>query len=182
MKVVELTQETWPLAEALFSTSKTVEWCFCTWFMQTNAEMKTNDNREVLRARLGSSIGLLAVSDTGEAVGWVAVAPRASYSRLARSKVTAPVSDDISGVWSVTCFYVHRSARRQGVTAMLLDAAVAHAAKAGATSVEGYPIDTEGRKLQAGELYHGRLEIFLDAGFELVERRGTRRALVSRAL
>lgn len=181
MKVVELTQETWPLAEALFSTSKTVEWCFCTWFMQTNAEMKTNDNREVLRQRLGSPIGLLAV-DGEEAVGWVAVAPRASYSRLARSKVTAPVSDDISGVWSVTCFYVHRSARRKGVTSLLLDAAVQYAADAGATSVEGYPIDTEGRSLQAGELYHGRLAMFLDAGFELVERRGTRRALVSRAL
>lgn len=181
MNVVELTSETWPLAEALFSTSKTVEWCFCTWFMQTNAEMRTNDNRAVLRERLGSPIGLLAV-DGEEAVGWVAVAPRASYSRLGRSKITAPVSGDISGVWSVTCFYVRRDARRQGVTSLLLDAAVEHAAKAGARSVEGYPIDTEGRKLQAGELYHGRLAMFLDAGFELVERRGTRRALVSRAL
>jgi GNAT superfamily N-acetyltransferase len=181
VKVVELTEETWPLAEALFSTSKTVEWCFCTWFMQTNAEMKTNDNRAVLRERLGSPIGLLAVDGT-EAVGWVAVAPRASYSRLARSKITAPVTDDISGVWSVTCFYVHRSARRQGVTSLLLDAAVSHARKAGAKSIEGYPIDTDGRKLQAGELYHGRLATFLDAGFELVERRGTRRALVNRVL
>src|SRR5689334_21078354 len=98
--------------------------------MQTNAEMKTNDNRAVLRERLGSPIGLLAVADSGEAVGWVAVAPRASYSRLGRSKITAPVSDDISGVWSVTCFYVRRDARRQGVTSLLLDAAVAHAAKA----------------------------------------------------
>jgi GNAT superfamily N-acetyltransferase len=181
VKVVELTASTWPLAEALFSSSKTVEWCFCTWFMQTNAEMKSGDNRAVLRARLGSPIGLLAV-DGEEAVGWVAVAPRAAYSRLGRSKITAPVAEDISGVWSVTCFYVHRAARRQGVTSLLLDAAVSYAAEAGATSVEGYPIDTDGRKLQAGELYHGRLEMFLDAGSEVVERRGTRRALVSRAL
>ncbi|MFC3891767.1 GNAT family N-acetyltransferase [Lentzea rhizosphaerae] len=182
MKVVALDESTWPLAESLFATSKTVSWCFCTWFMQTNAEMDRGDNREVLRARVGSPIGLLAVSDTGDAVGWVAVAPRASYSRLARSKITAPVSGDISGVWSVTCFYVRRDVRRQGVTSLLLDAAVEYAAKAGAKSIEGYPIDTEGRKLQAGELYHGRLTMFLDAGFELVERRGTRRALVSRAL
>jgi GNAT superfamily N-acetyltransferase len=181
VNVVELTSETWPLAEALFSSSKTVEWCFCTWFMQTNAEMKTNDNRAVLRERLGSPIGLLAV-DSGEAVGWVAVAPRASYSRLGRSKITAAVSEDISGVWSVTCFYVRRDARRQGVTSLLLDAAVSVAAGAGAKAVEGYPIDTDGRSLPAGELYHGRLAMFLDAGFELVERRGTRRALVSRAL
>uniref|UniRef100_UPI0039BF6ADC GNAT family N-acetyltransferase n=1 Tax=Lentzea alba TaxID=2714351 RepID=UPI0039BF6ADC len=149
--------------------------------MQTNKEMDGGDNRAVLKARLGSPIGLLAV-DGSEAVGWVAVAPRASYSRLARSKITAPVSEDISDVWSVTCFYVRRDSRRQGVTSLLLDAAVSHAAKAGARAVEGYPIDTEGRKLQAGELYHGRLEMFLGAGFELVERRGTRRALVRRGL
>ncbi|WP_312878536.1 GNAT family N-acetyltransferase [Lentzea indica] len=190
MKVVELTAETWALAEGLFSSSKTVEWCFCTWFMQTNAEMKVGDNRAVLRERLGSPIGLLAVDSSGadgsaagaEAVGWVAVAPRAAYSRLARSKVTAPVSEDISGVWSVTCFYVRRDVRRQGVTSMLLDAAVSYAASAGARVVEGYPIDTAGRSVQAGELYHGRLAMFLDAGFEVVERRGVRRALVRRVL
>lgn len=182
MRVVELDESTWSLAESLFSSSKTVSWCFCTWFMQTNAEMDVGDNREVLRARLGAPVGLLAVAESGEAVGWVAVAPRASYSRLGRSKVTAPVSDDISGVWSVTCFYVRRDVRRQGVTSLLLDAAVSRAAAAGALSIEGYPVDTEGRKLQAGELYHGRLAMFLDAGFEVVERRGTRRALVRRAL
>ena len=180
MNVVELDASTWPLAESLFSTNKTVSWCFCTWFMQTGKEMGVRDNREVLRARLGTPIGLLAVDDS-TAVGWVAVAPRAAYSRLARSKVAAPVSGDISGVWSVTCFYVHRSARRRGVTSLLLDAAVEHAAKAGAASIEGYPVDTGGRRLPAGEVYHGTLSTFLASGFELVERRGSRRALVSRA-
>lgn len=126
MKVVELTAGTWPLAEALFSSSKTVEWCFCTWFMQTNAEMKSGDNRAVLRARLGSPIGLLAV-DGEEAVGWVAVAPRAAYSRLGRSKVTAPVVEDISGVWSVTCFYVRRDVRRGTRRALVSRALVGRA-------------------------------------------------------
>lgn len=30
----------------------------------------------------------------------------------------------------------------------------------------------------SGDLYHGTLEMFLAAGFELLDRRGTRRALV----
>src|SRR3712207_7596042 len=42
---------------------------------------------------------------------------------------------------------------------------------------EGYPVDTNGLKVGSGELYHGTLSMFLDAGFTLVERRGTRRAL-----
>jgi hypothetical protein len=52
----------------------------------------------------------------------------------------------------------------------------------GARVVEGYPMDTEGARRSAGDLYHGTLEMFLTAGFTLVERRGTRRALVRREL
>jgi len=50
----------------------------------------------------------------------------------------------------------------------------------GARAVEGYPIDTADRGLQPGDLYYGTLQAFGDAGFELVERRGVRRALVRR--
>jgi len=63
----------------------------------------------------------------------------------------------------------------------LLDAAVEYAKARGARAVEGYPVDTGGEKANSGDLYHGTLSLFLDAGFELVERRGKRRALVSRA-
>jgi GNAT superfamily N-acetyltransferase len=181
LDVVELTEDTWPLVEDLFAANKTVSWCFCTWFMQTHRALDDNDNREVLRARLGSPIGLLAVSE-GRPVGWVAVAPRAAYSRLAKSKVTAPVDPDLTDVWSVTCFFVHRDARRQGVTRTLLDAAVRYAADNGARALEGYPVDTEGEHRGSGDLYHGTLSLFTNAGFDLLERRGTRRALVRLAL
>lgn len=178
MNVLELTSSSWPLLEELFAANKTVSWCYCMWFKQTSREMDDNDNRAMLKAELGSPIGLLAVDDD-RPVGWVAVAPRAAYSRLAVSKVTAPVSDDIADVWSVTCFFVHRSARRQGVTRMLLAEAVSYATERGARVVEGYPVDTGGQKTSSGDLYHGTLQLFLDAGFELVEKRGTKRALVS---
>ncbi|TWP48380.1 GNAT family N-acetyltransferase [Lentzea tibetensis] len=148
--------------------------------MQTSRELHDNDNKAVLRSKLGQPIGLLAVDD-GTPVGWVAVAPRAAYSRLAKSKITAPVEPDISDVWSVTCFFVHRTGRRKGVTKTLLNAAVEYAKERGARAVEGYPVDTGGKKAQPGDLYHGTLSVFLDAGFSLVERRGTKRALVSRA-
>lgn len=180
MNVVELTPESWGMLEELFSSSKTLTWCYCMWFRQTSTEMDNNDNKAELWSKLGEPIGLLAVDD-GKPVGWVAVAPRAAYSRLAKSKITAPVEPDISDVWSVTCFFVHRTARRQGVTKMLLQAAVEYAKERGARAVEGYPVDTGGKRGNAGDLFHGTLSLYLDAGFELVERRGTKRALVSRA-
>jgi GNAT superfamily N-acetyltransferase len=41
----------------------------------------------------------------------------------------------------VTCFFVDRQFRGQGVTAQLLNAAVAYAGAQGAEWVEGYPVE-----------------------------------------
>ncbi|MFB9904727.1 GNAT family N-acetyltransferase [Allokutzneria oryzae] len=131
----------------------------------------------------GAPLGLLALQgDRG--VGWVALAPIPDYPGLARSQVSKPVDrdEDLSEVWSVTCSSVHRAARRQGVADALLAAAVEHAREAGARVVEGCPVGTEGVKRDSGSLYQGTLNLFLANGFELVERRGTRRALVRRAV
>ncbi len=82
----------------------------------------------------------------------------------------------------MTCFFVHRRARRQGLAATLLSSAVDFAAARGATAVEGHPVDTEGVRRSSGDLYHGTLEMFRAAGFALVDRRGTRRALVRKEI
>jgi GNAT superfamily N-acetyltransferase len=183
MRVVELTTGTWPLLERLFGPNGAQSGCWCTWFFQTNAEMRANGsagNKELLHARVRSEVpvGLIAIDDEERPVGWVAVAPRLGYSRLARTRIAAPVDDDLTDVWSVTCFFIHRTARRRGVGAVLLEHAVRYAREHGARSVEGYPVDTGGAKKGSGDLYHGTLGMFTDAGFELVERRGANRALV----
>ncbi|WP_053718903.1 GNAT family N-acetyltransferase [Saccharothrix sp. NRRL B-16348] len=183
MRVVELTPRTWPVLEELFGPNGAQSGCWCTWFFQTNAEMRANGsagNKELLRSRVrsGVPVGLVATGDDDRPVGWVAVAPRLGYARLARTKVAAPVDDDLTDVWSVTCFFIHRTARRRGVGAVLLEHAVRYARAHGARSVEGYPVDTGGAKKGSGDLYHGTLGMFTDAGFELVERRGANRALV----
>lgn len=181
MEIVELTEDTWPQLEKLFSANKTVGACWCCWFMRPGKEIDANwgeGNKKYLHERVGNPLGLLAIDE--EPVGWVAVAPRPTYPRLATSKITQ--SDAGPDTWSVTCFFVHRNARRRGVAATLLDAAVEYAAKHGATAVEGHPVDTEGQKRGSSDLYHGTLAMFLAAGFELVDRRGTRRALVRREL
>jgi GNAT superfamily N-acetyltransferase len=184
VEIVELTTESWPLLETLFSANKTVGGCWCCWFMRPRAEVDADwgeGNKAFLRSKVDASapLGLLAVAD-GTPLGWIAVAPRPTYPRLENSTITR--SDAGPDTWSVTCFFVHRNARRQGLTATLLDAAVNYAAEHGAKAVEGHPVDTEGQRRGSGDLYHGTLAMFLAAGFDLVERRGTRRALVRRKL
>src|SRR5258706_10833248 len=88
----------------------------------------------------GVATGLLAYLH-GEVVGWIAVEPRESYSRLAHSRALKPVDDQV--VWSVTCFFVAKNSRRKGITVELLKAAVEHVRKQGGKIVEGYPVDTQ---------------------------------------
>ncbi len=183
MELVPLTRKTWPSLETLFSANKTVGGCWCAWYLRDNKDVRAGwgaGNKAFLyeKVRADEPLGVLAVEE--RPLGWVAVAPRARYPRLDRS----PVSESDAGqdAWAVTCFFVHRAARRRGLGHMLLDGAVDFARERGARVVEGFPVDTEGSRRAAGDLYHGTLEMFLAAGFALVERRGVRRALVRREL
>ncbi|MGH3760920.1 GNAT family N-acetyltransferase [Actinophytocola sp.] len=184
MDILELTPRTWPALETLFSANKTVGACWCCWFMRPGKEIDANwgeGNKRYLREKVDARapLGLLAVEDD-EPLGWVAVAPRPTYPRLDTSKITR--SDAGPDTWSVTCFFVHRRARRRGLAATLLDAAVDYAGEHGAAAVEGHPVDTEGTRRSSGDVYHGTLNMFLAAGFALVDRRGKRRALVRKEI
>jgi GNAT superfamily N-acetyltransferase len=186
MRVVELSEQTWPALEKLFGPNGAVAGCWCMWFRKSNPEFKRDTgeaNHKEARelAVSGEPVGLLAM-DGQNATGWVAVAPRSVYRRLDRSPIAKPVdpAEDLSGVWSVTCFFIHRSARNQGVARRLLNEAVRYSVRRGAWILEAYPVD--GVRAGSGELYHGTLSMFSDAGFTLVERRGTRRALVRKTV
>jgi GNAT superfamily N-acetyltransferase len=125
--------------------------------------------------RRGDSPGLVAYVDD-EPVGWVALAPRVEYPRLNRSPKLRPVDD--TPVWSITCFYIDRHHRRQGVAGALLEAAVSYARAHGAETVEAYPIDTSasssGSSRTSADLYAGTLPMFERAGFTEVARRAGR--------
>ena len=129
---------------------------------QNRAELRSLTERDDLAP------GLVAYRD-GIAVGWVSLAPREDYERLAYSKVLAPI--DATPVWSIVCFVVSRTARGQGVATALLDAAVDYARAHGATTLEAYPADTAGGRIPAASAFHGTLSMFESAGFAVVERR-----------
>jgi GNAT superfamily N-acetyltransferase len=122
--------------------------------------------------------GLLAYDDEDGPVGWCAVAPRTEYVRVLRSRTTKPADPDDESVWAVTCFYIKRGHRGQGVATALLDAAITYAVERGAAVLEGYPIDTRGEHRENAGLYYGTLAMFQASGFTEVERRGTARPIM----
>ncbi|MBI4261244.1 MAG: GNAT family N-acetyltransferase [Actinobacteria bacterium] len=137
-------------------------------------------NREAMRGIVadGGEPGLLAYRD-GEPVGWVSVAPREQLGRIERSPTTRPIDD--RPVWSVVCFYIHRSHRSSGVGTELLRAAVDHARDRGARIVEGYPYDP-GRRVPNSEAYYGLPSMFEAAGFAEVARRSPTRPIMRRGV
>lgn len=127
----------------------------------------------------GDPPGILAYAE-GRPVGWCAIAPRADYSRLARSRVLRRVDD--RPVWSVTCFFVTAPWRRRGVTRKLLEAAVRFARSRGAKVIEGYPLDVKTANYPDVYAYTGFASAFREAGFTEVARRSESRPIMRRQL
>lgn len=176
VRVVPLTADRWPDLESLFGPHGAYQGCWCMWWRLSGREFAAagpKGRRAALheRARQNPPPGLLAYDAAGVPIGWLAMAPREEFGRLQRSPKLKPVDD--RRVWSLNCFYVDRSHRRQGVAAALLTAAVEYAASHGAEQVEGYPIDT-GQPVDDDDIYTGTLALFLAAGFHEVARRGGR--------
>jgi GNAT superfamily N-acetyltransferase len=180
LAVHPVTPDRWDDLATLFGERGASSGCWCMFFRLTSSEFGDQAGaaaREGLRGlvRSGAVPGLLAYWE-GRPVGWCSVAPREEFRRVLRSPILRPVDD--RPVWSVVCFYIDRTARRRGVAERLLDAAIQHAATAGAEALEGYPRDTTGRQYPNAELYVGTVSMFEAAGFHEVERRSPTRPIM----
>jgi GNAT superfamily N-acetyltransferase len=184
LTILPLTPERWRDFTALFGPRGACAGCWCTWARLTHAEFRaaTPERRRAHIRRVvtaGVPPGLLAY-DGDRAVGWVALAPRATYRRFESSRVLAPV--DATPVWSVPCFFVASTHRRRGLTVALLKAACAFAARHGARIVEGYPVDTHGKRQAAAFVWTGLPGAFEAAGFREVARRSPTRPIMRRTV
>ncbi|MCH7472845.1 GNAT family N-acetyltransferase [bacterium] len=111
-----------------------------------------------------------------EPIGWCAIAPRSKYPRLGRSRVLAAV--DEQQVWSITCFFVAKPYRREGVSVALLRAAVEHARNSGAQIVEGYPVEPKKGDMPDPFVWTGLASAYRATGFTEVVRRSETRPIM----
>ena len=183
-KVVPATPERWEGLAALFGARGACGGCWCMAWRLPSREFragKGSKNRRALKKIVdaGQAPGILGyVGD--EPVAWCAVAPRAAYSFLSRSRVLQRV--DENEVWSVTCLFVHKEHRRRGLSARMLRAAAVFAAGCGARIVEGYPTVPYSASAPAAFLWTGTEAAFRKAGFREVARRSPSRPIMRRAV
>ncbi len=176
LAVHPLTAERWEDFELLFGPNGATSGCWCMWWRITAAEFAAEAG-DGLRAKFKSLVsdehhpGLLAYWE-GVPAGWVSLGDRSEFGRLNRSPKLGPIDDE--RVASIVCFFVARPFRRKGIRKSLLHSAVDYARGAGFQLVEAYPIDTAGLERKPAELFTGTLDLFLEAGFDEVARRGGR--------
>jgi len=177
LEFCEVTEATWADFVRLFERRGSPKSCWCMVWRATAEEARRTDGKHrraalERRVALGVPIGLLAYLE-GEPVGWCSIAPRSTYRPLGGSEYPGVEPDQI---WSVTCFFLTRELRGQGIMPHLLDAAVEHAQQRGAVVIEGYPVDEDSPSYR----FMGFVPTFEDAGFIEVARAGTRRHVMRR--
>ena len=123
--------------------------------------------------------GVMAYVDS-QAVGWCGFGPRHEMERLVRSR-TIPTVDD-HPVWSLVCFLVLPGYWRQGVARALLRGAIDCARSYGAQTLEAYPIDPAGARINTTSAYVGSVSMFEKEGFLCVLETSARSAGLSRWL
>ena len=175
-----LTPDRWDDFETLFGERGACGGCWCTFWRQPRSsfnENKGDGNRQFMLRIVtdGPPPGILGYLG-GEPVGWCAVAPREEYSALGRSRILQPVDD--KPVWSVSCLFVRKDRRKQGLSVQLLRAAVEHVKAQGGTVVEGYPVEPRTDTVPAAFAWTGLAAAFRAAGFREVARRSDTRPIM----
>ena len=158
--------------------------CWCMWWRLPRPDFragKGTGNRAAMRKLVHAGVvpGILAYRG-GRPVAWCSVAPRQEFPALDRSRVFARV--DASPVWSISCFFVSREARRSGITVKLIEAAAAYARRKGAWIIEGYPVVPTAAGTADAFAFTGLASSFRKAGFTEAARRSERSAVYRRTL
>ena len=180
-----LTPDRWDDFVALFETDSMCRMCWCLAHRlpppvrkSMNGAVRKKHMAKAVKA--GPAPGLLAYRN-GEAVGWLAIAPRPETPEFNTGRKSSAVENladaEDHSVWAATCFYVRKDARGEGVTAALVKAGAAWATAQGGKRLEACPMDHEEKRSTAG-LFVGPKRVFDRAGFKTVLERKAGRPLV----
>ena len=170
LTVRPLTPELWPALESLFGPAGASNGCWCMyWRIGPGYHRRSReDNKAALRAITdqGPPPGLLAF-ERDLAVGWCQLTPRSALPYLHQTWPGAGLHEQ--SVWSLSCLYVRRGYRRQGVAAALIAAALESARRARVVTLEAYPVDTRAPN-STRNLFTGSASAFERAGFTRVTK------------
>jgi GNAT superfamily N-acetyltransferase len=174
-----------PAVAKLFESQRNTRRCWCMAFCTTRSQFARgwlrggNERRfEAMAATEPSPMGVLAHRGD-EAIGWCACGPRARYlfpGSTANKIIDSRISLDDETVWFLPCVFIHPDHRGEGLTPILVQAAVELARSEGASVVESWPLARSvGRSADA---FLGREQVFEELGFRCAYRPSPERVIM----
>lgn len=175
--------DTWDLFSELVEDNNGVfGGCWCIAF-HPECGQKGISHRAVKEERVRSdrAHAALVLDADGAAVGWCQFGSPAELPgikhRRAYAKDAPPLPD-----WRITCIFVGKGHRGQGVSTAAVDGALEQISAAGGGLVEAISEVTEGRTAHGRFLFSATVEVFEARGFSRVRQVGKHAWIVSRVV
>src|SRR5437867_8704597 len=181
--VRELGGETWPDFARIVEKHNGV-WggCWCTAFhLKRSEEKEWAGKHRVLKEKLvrADRSHAALVYDESDVVGLCQFGPplelpgrMSGYGKL----------DLAPPDWRITCFFVDRDHRREGVSKVALQGALRMIASKGGGTVDGYPIDTRGKPYSSSFLWGGTESMFAQLGFQKLGNLGSNKLIMRKVV
>jgi GNAT superfamily N-acetyltransferase len=122
------------------------------------------------------------VFDGDAAVAWCQYGTPAELPRIHHLKNYEATRTQKLPDYRITCIFVDRDYRRKGVAGEALRGAVDLIAKEGGGVVEGYPQDTQGKKISATFLYNTTRSLYERTGFTYDRPKGKNHCVMRRTV
>lgn len=133
------------------------------------------------RVRTGRAHAALVLDEDGAVQGWAQYGDPDELSNLKHSraydKEPPPLPD-----WRITCIFVDKRHRGQGIARLALEGAISQIAQVGGGLTEAIPEATDGRVAHGRFLFSGTAELFDDYGFTRVRQVGKHAWIVSKVI
>lgn len=181
--VRELGRETWPDFARFFENRPPV-WsgCWCIAFHlgpgEKDGPPAENRAHKERLVRANQSHAAL-VYDGADLVGWCQFGPPIELPARMRGygKLDVALPD-----WRITCFFVDRDRRGEGIAKAALRGAVRIIAGKGGGTVDGYPIAIRGKRYSSSFLWSGTESMFAEAGFHRIGAFGTSKMVMRKTV
>jgi ribosomal protein S18 acetylase RimI-like enzyme len=181
----QLTGKTWPAFARLVEKHNGIfGGCWCISFHLEPGEKRHGAAayREMKEAlvREGRAHAAL-VFDGPNPVGWCQFGRTAELPNIRSKKAYEEDLQELPD-WRITCFFIDRERRGQGIATLALREALRYIAQLGGGLVEAYPEDYTGQRTSNSFLCSGTLGMFERTGFRKVRKIAMRRWVVSRRI
>lgn len=184
--IAPLSPQTWPAFDALVQRSGGIfGGCWCTWFhhglpLAAGRGETADGNRSIKKRLVEAGVAHAAlVMDGDEAIAWAEYGTPAELPNVHHRKQYEATSTHAPD-YRITCVFVDKRYRRQGVTEAAITGALELIAQAGGGVVESYPHDLteQTKKMSSSFLYNGTRRLYERLGFRYDRPKGLKNCVM----